>query len=140
MISHKYVTRQRKDILRCLRQNRDRHLSVDDILRMLSDEGCAVGKATVYRFLDKLVQDGEVRRFTSDGSAVALYQYNSCEQDDCTEHFHIKCSACGKLEHLDCERVKRFFAHVRREHGFEVDVRRTVFYGICRECLRNGRG
>jgi Fur family ferric uptake transcriptional regulator len=46
----------------------------------------------------------------------------------------MKCEQCGKLIHLNCDEINAFFEHVSEEHGFVLDPKRTVFYGICNEC------
>jgi Fur family ferric uptake transcriptional regulator len=35
---------------------------------------------------------------------------------------------------MSCDEINGFFAHVREEHGFVLDPKRTVFYGICEKC------
>lgn len=51
-----YKTKQRESILQYLIQNKDKHISVEDIVEHLKKKGEAVGKTTVYRYLDVLVR------------------------------------------------------------------------------------
>lgn len=50
-----YRTKQRDHILQFLIENQSRHVTVDDVVDHLKQSGNPVGKATVYRYMDKLV-------------------------------------------------------------------------------------
>ncbi len=125
-----YKTKQRELILEFLRQNSDSHLTAQSISEALSVY--KVGKSTVYRYLDKLCEEGLVRKYIlSDGSS-ACYQYTNGE--DCSRHFHLKCLKCNALVHLECDYLKETEQHINAHHGFSVDTSRTVFYGLCADC------
>ena len=59
---------------------------------------------------------------------------------DCSKHYHLKCNTCGKLIHLDCEIMATFTTHMENEHGFAIDLERTLLYGICVDCKNLGAG
>ncbi|MBP0966013.1 MAG: transcriptional repressor, partial [Oscillospiraceae bacterium] len=94
------------------------------------------GAATIYRQLEKLEQDGLVRRYTLDDRGSACWQYGGAEAKEgtCRSHFHLKCTECGSLIHLDCGHLHEIAHHVEADHGFYIDPSRTVFYGICAKC------
>ncbi|MBQ1555500.1 MAG: transcriptional repressor, partial [Clostridia bacterium] len=52
----------------------------------------------------------------------------------CDRHFHLKCTACGRIIHLDCGFMSEFEKHIGEHHGFRVDNARTVIYGLCEAC------
>ena len=52
--------------------------------------------------------------------------------------FHCKCEKCGKLIHLHCEELQEIQSHLLGEHGFQLDPRRTVLYGLCEGCRAEG--
>lgn len=128
-----YKTRQRSQVLECLFRNRDKHMTADEILDNLKEKNTEIGKSTVYRALDKLTEEGKVRKYISDEGKSACYQYID-ENGGCTEHFHLKCTKCGKLIHLKCDFLSDIEQHVFEEHKFTVDNTKTVLYGICEEC------
>ena len=128
-----YKTRQKEKILDYLVRNKEKHTNVQEISAFLTEEGTPVGTATIYRQLDKLIDSGNVRRYNFDGKTGACYQY--IENDsECHEHFHLKCTICGKLIHLNCERLSGIDRHIFEHHGFQVDPSQTVFYGKCSDC------
>lgn len=128
-----YKTKQRDQILDCLIKNKDRHITADEILAALNGEEPLVGKTTVYRYLDKLVSRGIVRRYFIEGGRSACYQY--MEQNGvCNKHFHLKCVDCGQLFHLECDYLGEMDSHIRDQHDFHVDHSKTVLYGQCGSC------
>lgn len=128
-----YKTRQKEKLLDYLVRNKEKHTNVQEISAFLTAEGTPVGTATIYRQLDKLVECGMVRRYNFDGKTGACYQYIE-DNNDCHEHFHLKCTVCGKLIHLSCDRLSCINRHIFEHHGFKIDPSQTVFYGKCSEC------
>ena len=122
-----YNTKQSKMVFDILLENKDRHLTADEIFEKLRISGESVGKTTIYRHLEKLCASGEVRKFTGGDGDSACYQY------------HLKCTECGKLIHAECKFLSELSAHIYNEHGFKVDGSRTVLYGVCGDCLKKER-
>lgn len=127
-----YNTRQKEKLLDYLIENKDKHTNVPTISAYLSAEGTPVGVATIYRRLDKLVDQGLVRKYVIDGKTGACYQYIG--DNVCSEHFHLKCVRCDKLIHINCSHLMEINDHIREHHGFVIDPSKTVFYGICSDC------
>ena len=133
--SMSYKTKQRDQILNCLIQNKDHHITAIEIIADLKQGKSPVGKATVYRYLDKLVSQGIVRRFFIEEGKSACYQYMA-KNSDCSEHYHLKCVGCGELIHLKCEYLEELDSHVKLHHDFLVDHSKTVLYGCCGKCTK----
>jgi len=130
-----YNTKQKENLLSFLIKNKNKHTNVREISIFLAGEGTPVGTATIYRQLEKLVEQGLVRKYTLNSSSGACFQYIE-NSDCCREHFHLKCTLCGKLLHIDCNYLTGINQHIAEHHGFAVDSSQTVFYGICSECSK----
>lgn len=128
-----YRTRQRLQIMECIALNREKHLTADEIREELKKSGVEIGKSTVYRALEKLIAEGRVRKYIAEEGKSACYQYID-EGGDCVRHFHLKCTRCGRLIHLECDFLKDLERHIFEHHRFTVDNTRTVLYGICGDC------
>ncbi|MBP5578516.1 MAG: transcriptional repressor [Ruminococcus sp.] len=128
-----YNTKQKEKLLEYLMKNKEKHTNVQEISAYLSAEGSSVGVATIYRQLDRLVEQGLVRKYAFDGKTCACYQYIENEEQ-CRSHFHLKCLGCGRLIHLDCEHLADITRHIEEEHDFSIDYSQTVFYGRCSDC------
>lgn len=137
MASARYETAPRGIILSFLRSNQNSHFTVDEMTERLKAEGRPVGRTTVYRNLERLVGEGSVKRFDAPGSP-ACYRFVS--DDGCREHHHLHCTSCGALLHVDCNYMDELAGHIESEHGFSVDVSRTVLYGLCAGCKGGRKG
>ncbi|MGN0613875.1 MAG: Fur family transcriptional regulator [Porcipelethomonas sp.] len=128
-----YKTRQKEIILNLFKENKDRHLTAAEIVNHINSSTEKIGTATVYRYLDKLVSSGVIRKYFLDDKSSACYQYIE-ENEECHEHFHLKCLECGALIHIDCDYMKSLGEHILSGHGFKIDNSRTVLYGRCKNC------
>ena len=131
-----YNTRQKTIILEMLKNNKNKNLTADDMLFILSAQKVSVSRATLYRYLDVLVSTGDVKKYILSESDKACYQYVDSGKS-CKEHFHLMCIYCGTLQHLECIHINEIINHVEKDHKFKVDPGRVVFYGLCEECMRN---
>ena len=131
-----YRTRQRTAILQYFKSHPHAHLTAEELCDALRAGGISVGKSTVYRALDKLAESGLVRRFSMAPGESACYQYAGGHSDTCRAHFHLKCTVCGTLYHIECEHLDELTAHLGAKHSFTVDYAKTVLYGTCDPCRR----
>ena len=126
-----YNTKQKQILIDYFIKNSDKHYSIKEITDAVSDY--KIGKSTVYRLIDKMTKDGSVRRFNGNDGKSVLYQYIG-NNHGCDKHFHLKCTKCGLLIHLECEYMNRFNKHIEADHKFEIDNSKTLIYGICSNC------
>lgn len=128
-----YNTAARKKISEYLKTNRSRAVNVNDIYDYLHEIGHDVNITTVYRYLDKLTDDGTVMKYNSENGSKAVYQFVEPEHH-CNEHLHLKCIRCGTIIHLDCEFMREISEHIKDEHGFSIQCKNSIIYGICEKC------
>ena len=95
-----YATASRRKILEFLKEQKDRTVTAADIDAYLKESGSDVNITTIYRYLDKLEQDGTVIKYVAEKGHQAAYQYVEQEQH-CEGHLHLKCVKCGCILHLN---------------------------------------
>ncbi len=132
-----YKTKQKEQVLQYLTAHPGQHVTAQDLARHLSESGTPVGTATIYRYLDHLVSDGVLRKYTIDSRTGACYEYLP-DYGECHRHFHLKCMKCDMLYHVTCEHLSGLDSHVLEHHGFSIDHSKTVLYGICESCRKEG--
>ena len=81
------------------------------------------------------VADGTVRKYLLETGDSACYEYVGERKQACAAHFHCKCEKCGTLIHLHCDELSEIGKHLYNEHHFKLDPKRTVFYGLCENCV-----
>lgn len=132
-----YHTRQMKELMEYLKMVEGKHVTVVDIQNYFQEKGKQVGVTTIYRHLDRMVGEGTVAKYIVDEKTSACYEYlgegEHCHPDAC---FHCKCEKCGKLIHLHCNELIHVHEHVWNSHGFQVNGKRTVLYGLCEDCQK----
>ena len=131
----KYKTKQREILLDYLETVPGVHITAGDVCDYFKARGAAIGQATVYRQLERLVDEGIVNKYVIDGVSSACFEYVGAESHGGAEVcFHCKCEKCGRLIHLHCEELEEIQSHMLAEHSFRLDPVRTVFYGLCEQC------
>ncbi|MGI6175984.1 MAG: Fur family transcriptional regulator [Christensenellales bacterium] len=129
-----YHTKQRDAIVSYLSSLEGAHVTAGRIAAYFKEQGIRVGLTTIYRQLDKLVQEGVVAKYTVDGVNSACYQYTDEDSDADKDHYHLKCEMCGDLIHLQCDHVATLSRHFFEKHLFALDSQKTLFYGTCNQC------
>lgn len=135
--ARRYQTRQRELVLECMRAHPGRYLTARQVAEALEAQGSPVGTATVYRNLDRLVEEGEVARSEVEGSGGACYRAIEHGAPACG-CFYLKCEECGELQPVGCTELASFYEHFSREHRIRIDPVKTVLFGTCPSCLERG--
>src|SRR5919109_2237282 len=87
-----------------------------------------IGRATVFRSVDRLVSAGLAQRLERPGHVSASVW---CEPG---HHHHLICTTCRTVEDLDEASVAPLAESIARQRGFRVDHATLDFYGECRSC------
>lgn len=111
-------------------------MTAGQLLDQLREKGVSIGIATIYRQLDRLVEEGAVNKYMVDAVTGACYEFKG-EHGGESAYVHGKCEKCGKVVHLGrktIESLMRSISGAEPGGGFELDCSRTLFYGICKDC------
>ena len=132
----KYKTKQRDILIDYFKSFPGVHITAGDVCDYFKEQGSSIGQATVYRQLESLVDEGILGKYVVDGNSPACFEYvGEGSHNDTGICFHCKCRKCGKLIHMQCEELESIKDHLYAEHGFRLDPIRTVFYGLCENCI-----
>ncbi len=131
-----YHTQQKSVLLDYLSRHSDKTFSMESLADAMKTElgDDAPGKSTVYRLVNRLVDEGTVKQYTEQGSRHSLYQIVGGK--GCHHHLHMKCTTCGKLMHMNDEQSERIIEQIFGSSEFAVNRDQTTLYGSCAECSR----
>ncbi len=129
----KYKTKQRHLLMAFFASHPDEAIPVSAIISSLAGSG--VSKASVYRNLSFLENDGMIQKVAKEGFREASYRYLKAAR--CRQHLHLVCTKCGKTYHMDLPASERLISSVQNDAQFEIDSSSTVLYGICATCKGN---
>ena len=122
------VTLPRIKILEILESSNNRHLSAEDVYKMLLDTGEDVGLATVYRVLTQFESAGLVTRHHFEGG------HSVFEMNEGSHHDHIVCVKCGRVEEFVDETIEKRQADIAKKAGYDMTDHVLYIYGICANC------
>ena len=129
---NEYNTKQRQALLDFFKAHREGQFTVAQI----ADAVCAehdIGKSTVYRLVAKMHSEGLLTRAGDDCSHAAKYGYVDGEHG-CVEHFHLRCSMCGRVVHIEDKTTENAILSVLGNNNFTLDEGATVVVGKCKDC------
>lgn len=121
------VTQARVKILELLEQQVEndvtrRHLSAEDVYRLLLKDNFDVGIATVYRVLTQFANSGLIMRHNFEGS------FSVYELARETHHDHMVCVESGEVTEFYNEHIENLQSEIAREHGFDLVDHSLILY------------
>jgi Fur family transcriptional regulator, ferric uptake regulator len=119
------ATLPRIKILEVFQRSQRRHMTAEDVYKMLLVEGADVGLATVYRVLMQFEQAGILSRNHFE-AGKAVFELNEGKHHD-----HLVCLDCGRVEEFfdpEIEKRQKAVAHGR---GFELQDHSLALYAAC---------
>ena len=124
------ATLPRLKILEIFQKGALRHMTAEEVFRVLLEERSDIGLATVYRVLTQFEQAGILLRSNFE-SGKAVYELNEGQHHD-----HFICTGCGKVEEFyDPEIEKRQHA-IAQAKGWVVQDHAMALYGHCAQCAK----
>ena len=130
------ATLPRLRILELFERSPVRHLSAEEVYKLLSREGTETGLATVYRVLTQFEQAGLlIRHHFETGKAVF-------ELNQGGHHDHLVCIQCGRVEEFYDSEIEKRQDKVAADRGFKVHDHSLHLYVDCtkKSCPYRGRG
>lgn len=122
------ATLPRLKVLEIFQQGKQRHMSAEDVFRVLLDEHSDVGLATVYRVLTQFEQAGILTRSNFEGGK-AIYELNEGKHHD-----HFICTKCGTVEEFYDAAIEERQSAIAREKGWSLQDHTMSLYGLCETC------
>ncbi len=131
------VTVPRLKILEVFQRATQRHMSAEDVFRILLQERSDVGLATVYRVLTQFEQAGILNRNQFEGGK-SVYELNVGQHHD-----HLVCLDCGQVEEFYDPEIETRQQAVAKAKGFTIIDHALSLYATCNKAQcpnRTGRG
>lgn len=117
-------TAQRRAVVEAAVRRQGR-FTANDIVAELAPRG--IGRATVFRALDLLVDVGILARLHSDSH----HAYTVCGIE---HHHHLVCVGCDAVEEIVSLSAERLVQRIAEDAGFEPQGHLLEIVGLCRAC------
>lgn len=102
-----------------------RHMTAEDVYRLLLNEDIDIGLATVYRVLTQFEQAGLLTRHHFE-SGKAVFELNEGQHHD-----HLICLQCGRVEEFHDSEIEKRQAKLAKERGFALHEHALTLYADC---------
>jgi Fur family ferric uptake transcriptional regulator len=119
------ATLPRLKILDVFQRGTLRHMTAEDIYRVLLEERSDIGLATVYRVLTQFEQAGILSRGHFE-SGKAVYELNEGQHHD-----HLVCLDCGRVEEFFDAEIEKRQQKVAAAKGFAIADHALSLYAHC---------
>ena len=119
------ATLPRLKILEIFQKGEQRHMTAEDVFRVLLDDRSDVGLATVYRVLTQFEQAGILSRSHFEGGK-AVFELNEGQHHD-----HLVCLDCGKVEEFFDAEIEKRQQSVAKAKGFAIADHALSLYANC---------
>ncbi|MES2414204.1 MAG: ferric iron uptake transcriptional regulator [Pseudomonadota bacterium] len=122
------ATLPRLKILDVFQKSTQRHLTAEDVFRVLLEDRTDIGLATVYRVLTQFEQAGILSRSHFE-SGKAVYEINEGHHHD-----HLICTSCGRVEEFYDADIEKRQQIVAKNKGWIMQDHAMSLYGLCADC------
>ena len=119
------ATLPRLRILELFEKSDLRHLSAEDVYKILLKDGTDTGLATVYRVLTQFERAGLLVRHHFE-SGKAVYELNQGGHHD-----HLVCLQCGRVEEFYDAAIEKRQIAVAKQRGFTIHEHSLHLYADC---------
>src|ERR1700709_1658830 len=119
------ATLPRIKVLEIFQKSTQRHMSAEDVFKMLLAEGADVGLATVQRGLRPFEQGGILSRNHFE-SGKAVFELNEGKHHD-----HLVCMDCGRVEEFFDAEIEKRQKSIAQTRGFELQDHALALYAAC---------
>ena len=119
------TTLPRLKILNLFENSEIRHLSAEDVYKVLINEDEDIGLATVYRVLTQFEQAGLLERQHFEGGK-AVFELKSDGHHD-----HLVCLQCGRVEEFYDAEIEKRQIQIAKDRGFKLHEHSLSLYADC---------
>jgi len=122
------ITHPRVKILYILENCEKRHISAEEVYKLLLANDDDVGLATVYRVLTQFEAAGIVTRQNFEGG------HSIFELESGIHHDHLVCISCGKVAEFEDSIIEQRQEELAKSKGFTLTDHSLNLYGKCADC------
>jgi Fur family transcriptional regulator, ferric uptake regulator len=119
------ATAPRLKILEIFQKSPQRHMTAEDVYKVLLAEEGDIGLATVYRVLTQFEQAGLLKRNHFE-TGKAVFELN-----EGAHHDHIVCLDCGHVEEFVDSEIEKRQERIAQGLGFKLEEHALSMYGHC---------
>ena len=102
------------------------HPTAEMVYDRVREHSTAVSRATVYRVLNRLAEQGKILRLSGEGADHYDHRVDL--------HHHVQCLICGRVDDVMTRELGDVTALVTDDAGYRISGGTLWFRGVCRDC------
>ena len=106
------------------------HPTADEVYEAVHAKHPSISKATVYRILGKLSDEGVALRVKINNGADHF-------DHQVFDHYHVRCIRCGRVDDVEAALLTGVNEEAQRTSGYKICGHTLQFDGICPECQKS---
>lgn len=103
------------------------HPSAEQVYDCVSAEHPTISKATVYRNLNSLAEDGLLQK-------IAMPRDADRFDDTLAEHYHLRCLGCNQVLDLPMQYQQSLNEKAAKDTDCTIEEHNLIFTGWCKNC------
>ena len=107
------------------------HFTAADLIADAQRRKTKIGRATVFRTLDLLAEQGSLERLDL---PTGEHAYVACAPQE--HHHHVVCRRCGRSVEVADQGLQAVVQQIGAKSGFSIETHRLELYGLCPECQK----
>jgi Fur family transcriptional regulator, ferric uptake regulator len=119
------ATLPRLKVLELFQNSKVRHMTAEDVYKLLLNDNADIGLATVYRVLTQFEQAGLLQRHHFEGGRAVF------ELNEGNHHDHLVCLQCGKVEEFFDAEIEKRQHKIAKDRGFNLHDHSLYLYADC---------
>jgi len=121
-------TPQREMVLKVFLST-ERHLSADELHKIVKKKNKTIGYTTVYRTMKLLAECGLCDEIGF-GDGVQRFEHKYGHE----HHDHLVCTKCGRFIEAVKPEIEKQQEALAKERGFIITHHKLQLFGLCRKC------
>lgn len=124
-------TVQQKIIAGQLAKLHGSHPTADEVYQSMKDEYPSISRATVYRNLNKMSDNGQALKVRVSSGADHF-------DDTLRPHYHVACAKCGRVDDVEVDLPSSVTESLSKATapGFTITGYELLFCGLCSACAQ----
>ncbi len=127
------TTSQRTLVYEVLSENKNQHLSTEEVYELIKKKNSNMGIATIYRTLQLFEEIGLVYKHNFD-DGCSRYEILSPNSNEVHQHHHLLCKKCGRIIEVKEDLMNSLEEMIEKQYNFEILNHVVKFTGICDLC------
>ncbi|MDO4428436.1 MAG: transcriptional repressor [Atopobiaceae bacterium] len=103
------------------------HPTADEVYEAVREEHPGIGRATVYRTLSLLADEGQIGRVRINNGADRF-------DHRAFEHYHVRCTRCGRVDDVMVPVLDGVDDAASGASGYRITGHTLQFDGVCPAC------